>query len=86
MDKEGWLRVFKIAKAYGINHYRFHTWCPPEAAFQAADETGIYLQPELPNKISFEKPEHAAYLRLEGERILAAFGNHPSFAMFALGN
>lgn len=86
MDKDGWLRVFKIAKAYGINHYRFHTWCPPEAAFQAADETGIYLQPELPNKVSFEKPEHAAYLRLEGERILAAFGNHPSFAMFALGN
>lgn len=86
MDKAGWRRVFEIAKSYGINHYRFHTWCPPEAAFQAADELGLYLQPELPNKVSFEQPEHAAYLRREGERILKAFGNHPSFVMLTLGN
>jgi hypothetical protein len=86
MDKAGWLRVLKIAQSYGLNHYRFHTWCPPEAAFQAADELGVFMQPELPNKVSFEKPEHAAYLRLEGERILRAFGNHPSLVMLALGN
>jgi len=49
MDVDGWLRVFRIAKSYGINYYRFHTWCPPEAAFAAADVVGIYLQPELPN-------------------------------------
>lgn len=58
MDKAGWLRVFSIAKSYGINHYRFHSWCPPEAAFAAADELGVYLQPELPNKRSgFAAPE-----------------------------
>ncbi len=48
MDVEDWLRVMRIAKSYGINHYRFHTWCPPEAAFEAADILGIYMQPELP--------------------------------------
>ncbi len=48
MDVDGWVRIFKIAKSYGINTYRFHTWCPPEAAFAAADIVGIYLQPELP--------------------------------------
>ena len=52
MDKAGWIRVLSIAKSYGINHYRFHSWCPPHAAFEAADELGIYLQPELPNKRS----------------------------------
>ncbi|HUT91725.1 MAG TPA: glycoside hydrolase family 2 TIM barrel-domain containing protein, partial [Thermoguttaceae bacterium] len=58
MDKAGWLRVLSIAKSYGINHYRFHSWCPPEAAFEAADELGMYLQPELPNKRSaFGAPE-----------------------------
>ena len=58
MDKAGWLRVLSIAKSYGINHYRFHSWCPPGAAFEAADELGIYLQPELPNKRSaFNAPE-----------------------------
>ena len=48
MDKSEWTRVFGIAKSYGINHYRFHSWCPPKAAFEAADEIGIYMQPELP--------------------------------------
>jgi len=87
MDKAGWLRVLAISKSYGINHYRFHSWCPPEAAFEAADELGLYLQPELPNKATaFQKPEHGGYLRLEGERIFRAYGNHPSFVMFTLGN
>ena len=48
MTVEEWQRLFRIVKSYGLNHYRFHTWCPPEAAFQAADIEGIYMQPELP--------------------------------------
>ena len=48
METEEWLRIFRIAKSYGINHYRYHTWCPPRAAFEAADRLGIYMQPELP--------------------------------------
>jgi len=86
MDKEEWVRVLEIAKSYGINHYRFHSWCPPEAAFEAADELGFYFQAELPNKRDFGQPDHDDYLRREGERILKAFGNHPSFVMFTLGN
>ena len=39
-----------FTKAWGINHYRFHSWCPPKAAFEAADELGGYFQAELPNK------------------------------------
>lgn len=93
MNVEDWIRVFQIAKSYGLNHYRFHSWCPPEAAFKAADLVGIYLQPELPNWASFYEPddenycpEHEEYLRKEGHRIMKSFGNHPSFVMFALGN
>ena len=48
MDKASWINYFRRCKEYGINHVRFHSWCPPEAAFSAADELGIYLQPELP--------------------------------------
>lgn len=59
MDKDGWLRVLGILKEWGLNHVRFHSWCPPEAAFAAADELGMYLQPELPNKRSaFKAPEN----------------------------
>jgi hypothetical protein len=86
MTVDGWLRVFKILKSYGLNHVRFHTWCPPEAAFQAADQLGVYLQPELPNWMAFGEKEHDDFLRAEGERILRSFGNHPSFTMLSLGN
>ena len=86
MTVEGWLRVFRIAKSYGLNHYRFHTWFPPRAAFEAADQAGVYLQPELPNWMQFGGREHDDFLRAEGERILKTFGNHPSFVMLSLGN
>ncbi|HCO94256.1 MAG TPA: beta-galactosidase, partial [Phycisphaerales bacterium] len=59
MDKAGWRQLLSITKSWGINHYRFHSWCPPEAAFEAADELGVYFQAELPNKRSgFHAPEN----------------------------
>ncbi|MFC7141563.1 sugar-binding domain-containing protein [Halosimplex aquaticum] len=88
-DEAAWREVFETAREYGLNHYRFHSWCPPEAAFRAADDLGIYLQPELPlwnNGGAFEDREAAAFYRAEAERILDEYGNHPSFVMFALGN
>jgi hypothetical protein len=58
MDKAEWLKILGILKDWGLNHVRFHSWCPPEAAFEAADELGFYLQPEFPNKRSaFKAPE-----------------------------
>ncbi|MCP4312411.1 MAG: beta-galactosidase [Bacteroidetes bacterium] len=50
MRKEEWIELFRELKSYGINHWRFHSWFPPEAALLAADEEGVYLQPELPNQ------------------------------------
>ena len=61
MDKAFWLHHLGIAQDYGINHYRFHSWCPPGAAFQAADELGIYFQIELPNKRGITKPDNHDY-------------------------
>jgi len=89
MDVASWRRVFGIAKEWGINHYRFHSWCPPEAAFVAADEIGMYLQPELPfwnPKDALESDEEYTYYLAEALRIVDAYRNHPSFVMFALGN
>lgn len=90
---EEWLRILGISKSYGINHYRFHTCCPPEAAFTAADMLGIYMEPELPfwGTITEETDENhnqeeQDYLISEGFAILKAFGNHPSFVMFSMGN
>lgn len=88
MTKEEWIRQMKISKEYGINHYRFHSWTPPEAAFKAADIVGIYIQTELPNWRSFEKNDtlHYNYQKKEGENIIDSYGNHPSLVMLSLGN
>ena len=89
MDIEGWQKVFRIAKSYNINFYRFHSWTPPLAAFEAADIEGVYLQPELPFWGSFSSSKVTAlnsFLIKEGDHIFEAYGNHPSFVMFALGN
>lgn len=93
MHPAGWLRVMKTARDFGINHYRFHTCCPPEAAFIAADLLGIYLQPELPFWGTFNGPEDEGYekeaqdfLEAEGFRMLESFSSHPSYCMMSMGN
>ncbi len=88
MTVEGWMKYLGTCREYGINHVRFHSWCPPEAAFVAADSLGIYLQPELPFWGSFDKNDSTlmSFLHQEGVNILREYGHHPSFRMMALGN
>lgn len=85
MNVEDWRKVYKIAKSYGINHYRFHTYCPPEAAFTAADMEGIFIQVELPLWNNLDTVL-ANTLKIEGLAMLKSYANHPSFVMFAHGN
>ena len=90
-DEDSWIDVFRKCKEYGLNHVRFHSYCPPEAAFAAADRVGIYLQPEGPTW-----PNHGVklrsgqkidkYLLEESRRIVDEYGHHPSFVMMAAGN
>lgn len=88
MDVDSWRKVYRIAKEYGINHYRFHSWTPPEAAFAAADLEGIYLQPELPlwGPVMRKNVELNEFMLNEARTMLEAFGHHPSFVMFGIGN
>lgn len=91
MDEAEWERVFRICRRYGLNHMRFHSYCPPEAAFAAADKVGFYLQPEGPSW-----PNHGVklgngmyideYLMSETRRMNREYGNHASFCMLACGN
>ncbi len=87
-DIESWKKVFQVCKDYGLNHVRFHSWCPPQAAFIAADELGIYLQPECSNWGQYSSRDNrlVEWLNRETERIIKAYGNHPSFVMLSTGN
>ena len=86
-DVAYWRKILQINKDWGINHVRFHSFCPPEAAFQAADELGIYLQPEpgMWNEISPGTPIEAM-LYEETDRMIKAYGNHPSFLLLSPSN
>jgi len=92
-DVASWIKNFKVVKAYGLNHVRFHSWCPPEAAFVAADRLGIFIQAECAAWANGEKGavigDGAAldqYIYQESERMVKAYGNHPSFVMMTYGN
>lgn len=90
-DVDSWIKIFRKCKEYGLNMMRFHSYCPPEAAFTAADRVGFYLQPEGPSW-----PNHGVklgngmnidhYLLQETQRMVRKYGNHPSFCMLAAGN
>lgn len=90
-DVKSWRKVLAAAKAHGLNHLRFHSWCPPQAAFIAADEMGVIYQiecaawtnsgPTIGDGAPIDE-----WIYAEGDRILKAYGNHPSFCMLAYGN
>ena len=100
-DKNEWIREFKIMKEHGLNHVRFHTWCPPEVAFEAADELGMYLSIECSswaNDGRFAAKDTALsaslgyghpidkFIYQESEDIVSTYGNHPSFCFMSYGN
>lgn len=88
MDKAGWMKVFATAREWGLNHLRFHSWCPPEQAFEVADEMGFYLQVELPYwALTVGKDASTTgFLKSEALNIIREYGNHPSFCFWSMGN
>ncbi len=87
-DVPSWQRIYRIIKSYGLNFIRFHSWCPPEAAFAAADLEGVMIQAEGPqaNVPAGEDQQRDAFVEQELLRIIRTYGNHPSFCLMTLGN
>ena len=90
MDKQSWMGFLQKHKDFGLNCMRFHSWCPPQAAFEAADELGMFVHVEAPvwdahGNIGYPA-DRAAFVRNEMDRIIKEYGNHPSFCMMAIGN
>jgi hypothetical protein len=86
MDVASWKRIIQTCKDFGLNGMRFHSWCPPEAAFEAADELGFFLQPECGMWNNLSSPGMTQRLYDESARILKAYGNHPSFLLLSPSN
>ena len=87
MEREYWAKIYRTCKDFGLNHVRFHSWCPPEVAFDMADSMGIYLQVECAAWATIGNGQYLdKWLYAESDRILKEYGNHPSFCMLAYGN
>ena len=87
MDNTYWAKIYSQCKAHGLNHVRFHSWCPPRAAFEVADSMGVYLQVECAGWATVGNGDYSdQWFRDESDRILKEYGNHPSFCMMAYGN
>lgn len=90
-DVDYWKRMIRVCKAHGLNHMRFHSWCPPQAAFVAADELGFYYQVECSSwanqgaTVGDGRPLDK-WIYEEAPAMLKAYGNHPSFILMAYGN
>ena len=86
--EEGWQQVFSAAHEWGLNHLRFHSWCPPDAAFRVADRMGFYLSVELPIWQTNLGSDTTVYdfLRHEYEAVVRQYGNHPSLCLLSVGN
>lgn len=87
MDVATWKRIIGICKDWGLNGMRCHSWCPPEAAFVAADELGFYFQAECGMWNAFDSGHKMLdLLNDETARLLKAYGNHPSLLMLGATN
>lgn len=89
MDAGEWMAVLRMYQRYGVNCVRFHSHCPPEAAFYAADRLGLLMQPELScwnPENAFLTDESFSYYRTELRELLLFLANHPSFVMLSFGN
>lgn len=90
-DVDSWKKIYTACRNHGLNHIRFHSWCPPEAAFVAADEMGMYLEIECSSWANQSTTigdgrDLDQFVWDESERIVREFGNHPSFCMMMYGN
>jgi hypothetical protein len=87
MDSAYWEKIYRQCKEFGLNHVRFHSWCPPRVAFEVADREGIYLQVECGGWTNVgDGGVIDQWFYDESERIVKEYGNHPSFCLFLYGN
>ena len=83
------VKYIRQAKKYGFNLVRFHSTIPWPEFVQAADEEGIFIHAEI--GFNFETDEQGEKKNLSMDQhnwtdTLLKYRNHPSLAIFCIGN
>ena len=74
------------AREAGFNAARLHTRCPFPEFFEACDELGLMLQPELPYYGDFPEGMNVFEPLEDAEELYLNYRRHPSFAIYCGGN
>lgn len=89
-DVEVYRKRLRIAKRFGFNYVRHHSHFLPDEYYQACDEVGMLVQPELPNAYQFywDQAQGAALdlYTTEWEAAIRRHRNHPSIFDWCMGN
>jgi len=89
-DKAVYLKRLKLIKSYGFNYVRHHSHFLPPEYYDAADEVGMLISPELPIAYLhyYQKAKGPALelYKTEWAAVIRRFRNHPSILDWCMGN
>ncbi|MBQ7189414.1 MAG: hypothetical protein IJR99_08385 [Kiritimatiellae bacterium] len=85
-DREAHLAHLRIAREAGFNFVRLHTHCEVPEYFEAADEAGILIQPELPYYSDVPTEAFPFDPLRDVTELNRHYRRYPSFAVYSMGN
>ena len=88
-DYESYRYHILQAKKYGFNLVRFHSRIPSEDFVRAADELGLFIHMEIGFAYEFDsqgKKKNLALDNVNWRETILRYRNHPSVAIFCIGN
>lgn len=89
-DKQFYIAQLKIAKSYGFNYVRLHSHFLPPEFFEACDEAGMFVSPELPiaylRNYNYAQGKAKELYKSEWAKAIVRYRNHPSIFDWCMGN
>ena len=89
-DKAVYLKRLRLIKSYGFNYVRHHSHFLPPEYYDAADEVGMLISPELPiaylNYYQRAKGPALELYKQEWAAVIRRFRNHPCILDWCMGN
>ena len=85
-DREHWLKAGRRVKEAGFNYIRLHTQARSPEFFEACDELGLMVQPELPYYTDVPGDRQKFDPLADAEQLCLAYRRHPSFVTYSGGN
>ncbi|MBE6357698.1 MAG: hypothetical protein E7057_00445 [Lentisphaerae bacterium] len=87
--KDAAVKNIRQAKKYGFNLVRFHSTIPSVEFVEAADEEGLFIHMEIGFFYEYDEAGNKKSLDMDNrtwEETILKFRNHPSVAIFCIGN